>query len=534
MDAGLKLDHEIDAVSEQYKKLNAEHKQFHTQRIQPLELELQQHANQLQTTQSKLTQVQQQLNTTQFLNAFDQEPQSILQRLNEYATRYQSLDHHDGNLLQWNSIDIQQRIQSAQVKISAWSAEHQGLEQLEQTLFTLQSQQSENQKRHYQLNHIQQQTHQILEQMAQSNQLDAELQLEKQQLDTEQNQLKQLQTQIKTEQTAYQQLEEMLAQQRLMHTQSVQELRAQLKADEPCMVCGSHTHPFVEQHELLAQGLQQLQDQQLNQARVQLEALTAEQQQKLMLISKLETRIEQQQNTLNQALLQHTEFFATTMHRLNDLGLTLEPSIQIHEMNTAVQSHLNSLTTQLQQTEQHEKTIIELVQQWRGTLKELQQLKLIQQELTHLEQLIAPIQVHLPDHLKNETPSTWLNQVKQQLQHRMQLLSELKQLDADRQAQLTNQDFTNPVDDTQYVAQMAQFSSLAAMKELSENSNKSYALSLLGKTWTASLNQIGGDVKQVTGKVTSIALVDNDYRLTIDGQEFSMSQISLVSDSAEA
>ena len=101
-------------------------------------------------------------------------------------------------------------------------------------------------------------------------------------------------------------------------------------------------------------------------------------------------------------------------------------------------------------------------------------------------------------------------------------------------AQLTNQDFTNPVDDTQYVAQMAQFSSLAAMKELSENSNKSYALSLLGKTCTASLNQIGGDVKQVTGKVTSIALVDNDYRLTIDGQEFSMSQISLVSDSAEA
>lgn len=101
-------------------------------------------------------------------------------------------------------------------------------------------------------------------------------------------------------------------------------------------------------------------------------------------------------------------------------------------------------------------------------------------------------------------------------------------------AQLTNQDFTNPVDDTQYVAQMAQFSSLAAMKELSENSNKSYALSLLGKTCTASLNQIGGDVKQVTGKVTSISLVDNDYRLTIDGQEFSMSQISSVGDSAEA
>ena len=100
-------------------------------------------------------------------------------------------------------------------------------------------------------------------------------------------------------------------------------------------------------------------------------------------------------------------------------------------------------------------------------------------------------------------------------------------------AQLTNQDFTNPVNDTEYVAQMAQFSTLSAMQELSQLSKQSYVLSLLGKNCTVSENQIGGDVKTITGKVTSISLVDNDYKVTINGRQYGMSEITSVSESAE-
>ena len=99
-------------------------------------------------------------------------------------------------------------------------------------------------------------------------------------------------------------------------------------------------------------------------------------------------------------------------------------------------------------------------------------------------------------------------------------------------AQLTNQDFTNPVNDTEYVAQMAQFSTLSAMQELSQLSKQSYVLSLLGNC-TVSENQIGGDVKTITGKVTSISLVDNDYKVTINGRQYGMSEITSVSESAE-
>ena len=98
--------------------------------------------------------------------------------------------------------------------------------------------------------------------------------------------------------------------------------------------------------------------------------------------------------------------------------------------------------------------------------------------------------------------------------------------------QLTNQDFMNPVDDTQYLSQMAQFASMNAMKELSENSQKSYAMSFLGKECTAVKNNIGGEAEETTGKVTCITLKDNDYKLTINGKEFSLSQITKVSDSS--
>lgn len=101
-------------------------------------------------------------------------------------------------------------------------------------------------------------------------------------------------------------------------------------------------------------------------------------------------------------------------------------------------------------------------------------------------------------------------------------------------AQLTNQDFMNPVDDTQYLAQLAQFSSMNAMKELSEYSKQNYVMSFLGKECTAAKYQIGGEVEQTTGKVTSVSLVDNDYKLTINGKEFALSEIMKVGDGSLA
>ena len=98
--------------------------------------------------------------------------------------------------------------------------------------------------------------------------------------------------------------------------------------------------------------------------------------------------------------------------------------------------------------------------------------------------------------------------------------------------QLTNQDFMNPVDDTQYLSQLAQFSSMSAMQELASFSKQSFAMSYLGKEVTASVYNIGGEVETTTGKVTSVSLVGDDYKFTVNGKEFALADIKSVSDTA--
>jgi flagellar hook assembly protein FlgD len=90
--------------------------------------------------------------------------------------------------------------------------------------------------------------------------------------------------------------------------------------------------------------------------------------------------------------------------------------------------------------------------------------------------------------------------------------------------QLTNQDFTNPVDDTQFMTQMTQYSTLQAMQEMASYSQSNYAMSMIGKTVTASKYSNGNMVKE-TGTVSEIHKNDDGYEIMINGKSFSMKQI---------
>lgn len=91
--------------------------------------------------------------------------------------------------------------------------------------------------------------------------------------------------------------------------------------------------------------------------------------------------------------------------------------------------------------------------------------------------------------------------------------------------QLRNQDFMNPVDDTQYVTQLAQFTTMQQMQLLAEYSKTSYAMSLVGKNVTAAKFTVSGDLKKVTGPIEKITLADNEYAVYIDGEKFTLEQI---------
>lgn len=91
--------------------------------------------------------------------------------------------------------------------------------------------------------------------------------------------------------------------------------------------------------------------------------------------------------------------------------------------------------------------------------------------------------------------------------------------------QLTNQDFMNPVDDAQFVTQLAQFSTLQQMSDMTGNMKNNYMLSLVGQTVTCAKFNVSGSLVKETGKVERIVLANDEYALYVNGEKFTLSQI---------
>lgn len=95
--------------------------------------------------------------------------------------------------------------------------------------------------------------------------------------------------------------------------------------------------------------------------------------------------------------------------------------------------------------------------------------------------------------------------------------------------QLENQDPLNPMDDKEFIAQMAQFSALEQMQNLNESFSAVKAYSLLGKTVTASVDS-NGSSSTVTGKVDSVKFDGSNLYLEINGTDVSLDSVTSVSD----
>ena len=100
--------------------------------------------------------------------------------------------------------------------------------------------------------------------------------------------------------------------------------------------------------------------------------------------------------------------------------------------------------------------------------------------------------------------------------------------------QLSNQDFMNPVDDTQYMSQLAQIASMQAMQEMAQYEKANYSMSFLGKEVTVAKNNIGGSVSKETGIVTELSLLNGEYKVTVNDKTYELSEVMLVHDSTPA
>lgn len=97
-------------------------------------------------------------------------------------------------------------------------------------------------------------------------------------------------------------------------------------------------------------------------------------------------------------------------------------------------------------------------------------------------------------------------------------------------AQLKNQDFMNPVDDTQYVTQLAQISTMQQMEEMAYNAKSTYVTSLVGKTVTAAKFTVAGDLKKTEGVVNKVSLLDGKFVIYVEGESYGMDEIMEIRD----
>lgn len=83
-------------------------------------------------------------------------------------------------------------------------------------------------------------------------------------------------------------------------------------------------------------------------------------------------------------------------------------------------------------------------------------------------------------------------------------------------AQFENQDISNPTDNTEFISELAQFSSLSAMNTLAESSNKQYASSLIGKTVTVTSTDTSGNKSTYSGNVLGMTTSGDTLQLGIN------------------
>ena len=92
-------------------------------------------------------------------------------------------------------------------------------------------------------------------------------------------------------------------------------------------------------------------------------------------------------------------------------------------------------------------------------------------------------------------------------------------------AQMQNQDFNDPMSDSEVLAQMAQYSMLEGIKNMTQQSNQSYAMSLVGKAVTINLGQ-----SYITGNVDSVTIVNGEPLLMINGNAYKTSEVTDIVD----
>jgi flagellar basal-body rod modification protein FlgD len=100
-------------------------------------------------------------------------------------------------------------------------------------------------------------------------------------------------------------------------------------------------------------------------------------------------------------------------------------------------------------------------------------------------------------------------------------------------AQMTNQDPMSPMKDTEFISQMAQFSSLQAMTDLREVSMQGQAANLIGKNVIVADYDSKGQLVKDEGVVQKVVLYNGSVGLYVNDKEYGFANIMEITEVKE-
>lgn len=97
--------------------------------------------------------------------------------------------------------------------------------------------------------------------------------------------------------------------------------------------------------------------------------------------------------------------------------------------------------------------------------------------------------------------------------------------------QMKYQDPLNPNTDTEFIAQLATFSQLEQLQNLSSTTTSSQAFGLVGQNVILTTKSSSGEINTISGRVDFVNISNNKAYLSVNGELYSMDQLySVVSD----
>ncbi|MEG2357903.1 AAA family ATPase [Acinetobacter sp.] len=382
---------ERDRIGAEFKKIQAKLTGLEQAKA-PLTDQQQALQQQMQQMAEQQAQLNQQLAETRQFAALDKGITAHLQQLGQFIQQYQSIENQLGNIAQAEQRLIEQKTQLQQSADQAG-----GIEQLEAKIEQARRQRDIKISQRNQLDAIQQKLAQFFEWQAESRQLQEQLKASSAQLQQLEHSTFSAEQNFQAAKDARLKLQEVLQQQRLLHTENVEHLRAELTDGEPCLVCGSTSHPYKADDAAVSKALfelQQLQEQQAAQKEQNaFKAWQLAQQQLARLNAELAQLKVSMQNTSDKT--------ATAAKALTEqckiANIQLDLTLAQPEAVAQAAQIQQSFTLDIQQLEEQSSLWIQSIKAQQQLMQKIQQAEHLLQTAQHQQSQVQHIADCLPD-----------------------------------------------------------------------------------------------------------------------------------------